>query len=171
MQFDIIVNSLISIVIFSALTAYLLYRRLMSDVRTLLRVHMSGGTEKEFKAVEVGREVKWIQDGEEMTAMIPLTVDPGHTRRTGLNYRVFNVTDGSDEVIPVPWLQPNIHAKYLEGDAGAKERYRRRIRAQSTFKQLAAGLSSINAWNIAGYILLGLFAGMFLYPLIAGLGN
>ena len=163
---DIIIEILLFSVATAALTAYFLYRRLMSGVRTLVRVHMSGGTEKEFEAVEVGRDLKWIQDGETMNADIPIAVEPGHTWRRGVHFRVFNVTDGADTVIPVPWLEPNVHAKYLEGDAGAKERYRRRVRALDTFRQLAAGLSSINKWNILGYILLGLFMGLWLSPVI-----
>ncbi len=165
---DLLVYSLIIVGSSAGLAAWLLYRRLMSGIRTELRVHMSGGTEKRFDGVEVGREIKWIQDGEEMSAQIPITVDPGHTWRYGVHYRVFNITDGADVVIQVPWLQPNVHAKFLTGDAAAKERYRRRVRAYNSFKQAIAGLSSVNRWQAAALIILGIFAGLYFAPIIQG---
>lgn len=165
---DLITQILLYAVFTSAVTAFLLYRRLMSGVRTLIRVHFAGGTEKSFKAVEIGEEITWVQDGEEMTAMIPLDVMPGHTWNWGVHYRVFNLTNGADEVVPVPWLDANVHAQYREGEAAAKERYRRRVRATQSFKQIAAGLSRMSLSQTIILILLGLFAGLWLAPIIMG---
>ena len=103
-----------------------------------------------------------------MTAMIPLDVMPGHTWNWGVHYRVFNLTNGADEVVPVPWLDANVHAQYREGEAAAKERYRRRVRATQSFKQIAAGLSRMSLSQTIILILLGLFAGLWLAPIIMG---
>ncbi len=161
--FDIFTMSLISVILTLALTAYLFYRRMTSDVKTIIRVHMSGGTEKQFDAIEVDREVKWVQDSEKLNAEIPIDVNPSHIRKWGIAYRVFNVTDGADEVVKVPWLNPNVHADYLGSDDARKERYRKRVRALDTFKQLAAGLASMH-WS---RILLHLVAGAGLWEILS----
>lgn len=177
-----------------AVASYLLYRRLMSGVRTVVRVKMSGNLEKTFDAVEVGRDLKWLQDGEEMNADIPLTHEsspiidsqnldgkgssnipiiqevfaPEYVERWGVYYRVWSIIDGADTVLPLPWASPEIMNKYFTGDDAAKERYRRRVRALNSFRQLAAGLGSLNRWQAAALVLLGLFAGLFLSPIIQG---
>lgn len=169
----------------AVVTAYLLYDRLRKPDRSMIRVHFGGGTEKAFDAVEIGKEVIWIQDGEEMRANIPRYVAPGHTSRWGVHYRVYDIGDGDDEVTLVPWLIPTrpvldedgqiildkhgkpIIAEYTPTDDPAeKERYRRRTRAANSFKQIAQGLGHINRWQAAALIILGLFAGLYLAPIL-----
>lgn len=165
---DMIVVVLFYACISGAVAAWLLYRRLMSGVRVMVRVKQSGGMEKRYDAVEIGREIRWIQDGEEMTARVREDVLPEYTEHWGLYYRVFTVIDGADEALAMPWLDANLHAEHLRGDEGAKERYRRRVRALNSFRQLAAGLSQLNRWQAAALVILGLFAGLYLSPIIAG---
>lgn len=175
----------------AAVTAWLLYRRLMSGAKTVIRVKMGGNMEKTFDAVEVGRELRWIQDGEEMHADIPVSpvgddgnkkeeeeeaeLPPGgifapeYAERWGLWYRVWSIIDGADTVLPLPWSSPEIIAKYAQGDAAAKERWRKRIRALNAFKQLTAGLSSLNRWQAAALVLLGFFGGLYFAPFLTAL--
>ncbi len=152
----------------AGVTSYLLFRRLQSPVRTRIRVHMSGGTEKMYNAVEQGEEILYIVDGEEHGARVPIDILPGHASSWGVHYRVFDLIHGSDEVMKVPWLVANISAKHLKGDDAAKERYRRRVRALNAFRQLTSGLSSINRWQAVALIALGTFAGLYLAPMITG---
>lgn len=161
----------------AVVTAYLLYRRLATPSRTAVRVHYSGGTEKTFEAVEIGLEVVWIQERQEQRANIPLHYLPGHTTRWGVHYRVWDINDGDDEVLLVPWMRPQtidpenpeqLITLAIPSDAAAKERYRRRMRFADSFQQIAAGLKSINRWQAVALILLGLFAGLWLSPIIAG---
>ncbi len=165
---DNIVIVLIGSLVTAGATSWWLYRRMQTPTRSWLRVHMSGGTEKGFDASEVGEELVWIQEGERFQARVPLDILPGHMSRWGVHYRVFDIAHGSDEVLRVPWMDANIRAEYLQGDDSAKERFRRRIRALDAFKQLTSGLSSINRWQAVALIILGLFAGLYLSPIIQG---
>ncbi len=165
---DILFQVLIYGCITAGITAWLLYRRLMGGVRSAVRVHFVGGTEKRFDAVEIGEELVWIQGKEEMRATIPEIVQPGNDEIYGIHYRVYDIIHGADEVMQVPWHMPDDWTQYVQGDAAAKQRYRNRVNALNVFKQLAAGLSTINRWQAGGLIVLGLFIGLYFSPIIQG---
>jgi len=148
-------------------TAWLLYRRLSSPVRSSVRVHYVGGTEKRYNAAEIERELVWIQAGEEKRADIPEIVQPGHDKRFGVHYRVYDFVDGADEVMQVPWHMPKEWRGYVQGDAAAKQRYRSRVNALGVLKQLAAGLATMSRMQIIIIFGFGWFAGAYIMPIIA----
>jgi hypothetical protein len=168
MELDSVTIGIIYVAILGAVISGLLYWRLMIGVRSRVRVYLPGGTEKEFNAAEVGQQLSWVQGKERMSAMIPIDVKPTFKYSFGVHSRVFCLPDGSDQVVPLPWQDPDVLRTLGEGDEGAKERYRRRVRAQDSFRQLTAGLSSINKWQAAVLILLGFFAGLYFAPIIMG---
>ena len=168
LELDSLTIGIIYVAVLGAVISALLYWRLMIGVRSRVRVYLPGGTEKEFNAIEVGQKLEWIQGKERMSAMIPIDVKPTFKYSFGVHSRMFCLPDGSDQVVPLPWNNPEYIEHLMKGDEGAKERYRRRVRAQDSFRQLTAGLSSINKWQAAVLILLGFFAGLYFAPIIMG---
>ncbi len=166
--FDILLQITFYGCITAVVTSWLLFRRMQTPTRSRIRVHMSGGTERSFEASEVGDEIVWIQEGEEMKASVPHDLVPGHSSSWGVHYRMFDIIHGSDKVLRVPWLNDEIRGKVLETEEAGMERYRRRVRALDAFKQLTSGLSNINRWQAVALIALGIFAGLYLSPIIAG---